>query len=104
MNGEHSPLDALIPAYIFNDMFKKEMKDLKIPTGNALSFEKVEWDVNEDITTALVTAQKEVNITVNDSDIQIEFFTEFGTDIIKTCRFSIGSLRQSAFPLTLLFK
>ena len=101
MNGEHSPLDALIPAQVFNDMLRVESESV-LPSegGTPLEFEKLNWKIDHEIRQALVEAQKEVNATINDSDIQIAHFTEYGTDTIKTFGLSPDAFLQLMLQVT----
>lgn len=91
VNGEHSPLDALIPAYLFNTVVSKEKPDFpNAPVRSLLAKPfKLEWKVDERVAEALHKGQKRVDATVNDSDLKIVEFPDFGSDYIKQRKYFI---------------
>ncbi len=67
--------------------FKFETVQSTLPTP-----EKLTWDVNDEIIQGLEQAHKNVSELINDSDLKILHFKEYGSDMIKLGTFLFSLL------------
>lgn len=91
VNGEHSPCDALVPAFLVDySVLNEPAKD---PTGtdtgvdaDVIPFVHLQWNISGSIKKSIIDAQLYVDKTIADSDIDLMHYNLFGSDFIKsTC-------------------
>jgi carnitine O-acetyltransferase len=84
-NGEHSPLDAVVPAQMFDNCVKREPAvDPPSVSNKPLSApKKLSWVIDREIEDDLVSAQKAIDAVISDSDVQVIHFQGYGSNFIK---------------------
>ncbi|KAI9342909.1 acyltransferase ChoActase/COT/CPT [Obelidium mucronatum] len=81
-NGEHSPLDALVCAYLM-DYAVKENKQTTPEMVDASLFQPIAWVVDTKAKEYIANAQVFAKNLIADSDVKVLNFRKFGTDFIK---------------------
>ncbi|KAI9096994.1 acyltransferase ChoActase/COT/CPT [Phlyctochytrium arcticum] len=104
INGEHSPCDALIPAFVADWVVEHE------PARDPPSFKSnptlrpprhLEWVVDDKIKTGLKAAEKEIHKAIANSDVRVLHYKGYGTDFIKkTAKTSPDAYMQMALQAT----
>ncbi|KAJ3080120.1 hypothetical protein HK102_003282 [Quaeritorhiza haematococci] len=86
-NGEHSPCDALIPAFICDHAVAHEPA-MDPPTANANAVvnppKKLTWKVDDVVRNALKDAERNVQKNIEDSDVKVVQFNDYGADFMKS--------------------
>lgn len=93
MTGEHSPVDALVPSIVADyslaeniesDTSWKPLEPIKEHLlCSAQHWERLDWSVDKHIQEECGQAERRAHAIIADSDDNLHWFTEFGTDWIK---------------------
>ncbi|KAL2913180.1 hypothetical protein HK105_207299 [Polyrhizophydium stewartii] len=86
VNGEHSPCDALVPAYAIDFAARNEpAKDpaLVAPASATPPVRRLEWTVDGKILQAIRDAQTFTSKLIGDSDVHVLHYKNYGADFIK---------------------
>ncbi|EJD06449.1 carnitine acetyltransferase [Fomitiporia mediterranea MF3/22] len=95
MMGEHSPVDALVPSIVADYSLAADMEsDVDWPPLQSFDAAKSEneeprrwqqlgWVVDERLIKECKEAEERAKVLINDSDDDVMWFTEYGTDWIK---------------------
>ncbi|KAI9294156.1 acyltransferase ChoActase/COT/CPT [Neoconidiobolus thromboides FSU 785] len=81
LNGEHSPLDALIPASVLDFAIKSNnnYKDC----NNIENIKRLNFNINQNIKTKIELAQRDITKLIADSNSIVFPFMDYGVDYIK---------------------
>lgn len=105
MNGEHSPCDALIPAYIFDAALDAEhggetTGPRQAPTS-LKEPELLKWKLPKSVQDEIPNAELDIKKTIDDSDVRVLRFTGYGSKFIKSVgKCSPDAYMQMAIQLT----
>jgi carnitine O-acetyltransferase len=86
VHGEHSPCDALVPAQLVDFSVAREPASDPPNADQKPSIkpiQRLEWVIDEKISKSFVKAQKFINETIQDSDVQVLHYRKYGNDWIK---------------------
>ncbi|KAI9138798.1 acyltransferase ChoActase/COT/CPT [Paraphysoderma sedebokerense] len=103
-NGEHSPQDALIPAYLFEYVIGHE--PAQDPPNVPLTTPQIEpptklcFKIDGEVQKFLEKAEVNLKKAIADSDISICEFTAYGADFMKRAGFSPDAYMQMAIQLS----
>ncbi|KAJ3315513.1 hypothetical protein HDV04_003055 [Boothiomyces sp. JEL0838] len=104
LHGEHSPADALIPAYLMDFAFKNEpAKDPQnsTTTPTVKPIQRLEWVIDGRIGKAFEEAQEFIDKLIADSDMELIIYDKYGIDFIKsTAKVSPDAYVQMSLQLT----
>ncbi|KAJ3101205.1 hypothetical protein HDU96_010082 [Phlyctochytrium bullatum] len=104
VNGEHSPCDALVPAFIIDYAARHE--PFQDPPGAKADAElaapvPLKWTVDTKVQTAIEKAKEYAAKIIADSDVQLTYFGGYGGDFIKKkAKVSPDAYVQMALQLT----
>jgi len=85
-NGEHSPLDAVVPAMMFDVAASREPASdpqNAVPLPALTPPVHLSWVTDAGTKSALEEAQRDADALISDSDVLVIHFTGYGTDWIK---------------------
>ncbi|TPX30708.1 hypothetical protein SmJEL517_g05790 [Synchytrium microbalum] len=101
--GEHSPCDALIPATVFEYVANHEpVQDPKnvVSKPDLRAPMKMTWKVDAAVIKAIDVAGKSAKKIIDNSDVTVLRFTEFGSDFVKSkAKVSPDAFSQMAMQL-----
>ncbi|KAK7050876.1 hypothetical protein VNI00_004988 [Paramarasmius palmivorus] len=105
-SGEHSPCDALIPSIVAEySVVQGVDPSLEVHPHHALAdsdqgWSRLDWDVDDVVSSAIVVARKDAERIVQDSDSSVLWFETFGADWIRNdAKLSPDAFIQMAFQL-----
>ena len=100
INGEHSPLDALIPSYMFHACYLKESQ-LEWEQGCSTSDPvHLPFVIDQTISSYIQLAQKETTLLINSSDCGVAHFKAYGKSFMKKANMSPDTFIQLSFQWT----
>ncbi|KAG2018014.1 carnitine acetyl transferase [Coprinopsis cinerea AmutBmut pab1-1] len=91
--GEHSPCDALVPSIVAEygivqgvevEQFAEGVKPSSAAPSNEPMWERLDWVADDRIWKESDAARQRANQIMNNSDDSVLWFTDYGTDWIKT--------------------
>ncbi|KAJ3217925.1 hypothetical protein HK099_005296 [Clydaea vesicula] len=86
VNGEHSPLDALVPATMMEECASREPASDPANVSSSFTLNKpfkLKWVTDESVIEDLKKAQSNADRLIADSDVSVLHFTDYGADFIK---------------------
>ncbi|KAJ9084414.1 hypothetical protein DSO57_1024729 [Entomophthora muscae] len=84
LNGEHSPLDALVPISVFDKSLKTPMgKDSNSSLTTSRSIKRMEFEVNQEIMNFIEEAKGTIKETIANSDLYVLTYSNYGANFIK---------------------
>lgn len=100
VSGEHSPVDALIPAIVMEFVAEVGVDASSSTTSGTgqeemMKFKQLEWVVDTQTKSNIKKAEEEIQALVGDSDARMLWFDDYGIDWIK----KVGKSSLSLFPL-----
>lgn len=107
-NAEHSWADAPIMAHLWEFLLSYEHESLgydsegRCRLGNGLeppSPLKLKWDIPTELSTIIEECKLSAEVLLNDVDLKLVTFTEYGKGFMKKCRISPDAYVQIAFQL-----
>jgi len=107
-NGEHSWADAPVIGHFWEFVLSYEVQTLgynedgRVAVGNGAeppSPLKLKWDIPDELVTTVMKCHDTAQALLNDLDLKIVVFKDFGKGFIKTCRVSPDAYVQLAFQL-----
>lgn len=97
INGEHSPLDALVPASVLEISLKTPVsKEVSPSTSLAQPIERLAFKTNQDVLNCIREAKECISKTIDNSDSYSLVYSNYGTNFIK----KIGRHPVLQYPLT----
>lgn len=95
VNGEHSPLDAVVPAMMIDHSFSNEpaVDPVDATKAKLSPPQLLEWTVDDLVMKDITIAQKDADALIADSDLTVLHFKDFGLDFIK----KVGKVSPDAF-------
>ncbi|KAI8968023.1 acyltransferase ChoActase/COT/CPT [Mycotypha africana] len=101
VNGEHSPIDAVVPLRVVEDVLEREpFKDIKIN-----SFVNVEeprlltWDITNNLNGSIRNAEKNATALIENLDSVLLHYGNYGSDFMKKAKISPDSWMQMIYQL-----
>jgi carnitine O-acetyltransferase len=83
LNGEHSPCDALVPAFVFDYAIRNEFKSIEMGTDPEKLPFKLFWKINTQISKSINNATAYAAKCIGDSDVHVLHFADYGASFIK---------------------
>lgn len=84
LNGEHSPLDALVPALVLDYSVKLPLENTNDSTKeDILSFQKYQFEGSEKVSNFVENAKKTISETIKNSDSDVLVYSGYGQNFIK---------------------
>ncbi|KAJ7067046.1 Choline/Carnitine o-acyltransferase-domain-containing protein [Mycena amicta] len=95
-SGEHSPCDALVPSIVAEwaivegidaasfDTIEPVSLPSALPHEQTEGWERLDWDVDDNITAECTNAVERAKTIIDNSDADVYWFEDYGTDWIKT--------------------
>ncbi|CAO3618143.1 unnamed protein product [Cunninghamella echinulata] len=100
VNGEHSPIDAVVPLRIIDDVLLRE--PIEVSGSTTVSAPRpLTWSIsdNDQIKNVLQTAEKNATDLINDLDCVLLQYKDYGSNFMKQSKVSPDSWLQMAFQL-----
>lgn len=97
--GEHSPVDAGVPAAIMADIVAEQLPALPPAQGQILQWEHLTFRVDETVASAISAGEREIQSVAADSSWCLVEFDDYGTDWMSAHRLPVDSFTQLALQL-----
>ncbi|KAI9319380.1 acyltransferase ChoActase/COT/CPT [Dichotomocladium elegans] len=102
VNGEHSPVDAIVPFNMFSGMLKEEgSTETAGDQGSSAAVPPtwLKWDIDPETGSALRNAEKHAADLINDCDSLVLHYAGYGSSFMKNSKVSPDGWMQMVFQL-----